>query len=229
MERDVVALTTDLSHFDLLVALAHLRTLLSVEVRGRSATHHLLRHVLVAAWTLVRVSELLVDRVLVARLLGSADVGNGHTVMSTHIPVALGHGMHVLRHGQVILTVLHVVPVVAILHHGSSVLVSHGLLCHHHLLLSSHITVVSSRLGVVLVAHGNHTSIVNTVLLALVQLIALRVTDEDDVVLVDSVVRARVAPLLVVAPPETSPRAIIACAVSHIRLVLTEVEQAGPV
>jgi len=129
----------------------------------------------------------------------------------------------------VVLTVLHVVPVVAILHHGSSVLVSHGLLGHHHLLLSGHVAVVSSRLRVVLVAHCYHAAVVNTVLLALVQLIALRVADEHDVILVDSVVRARVAPLLVVASPQTSSRPIVACAIRDIRLVLSEVKQAGPV
>ena len=71
MEVHAIA-ATDLSHLYLLVALCHLGTLLSGKVRRRGVTHHFLRHVLVAARTLVRVPQLLVHRILVVRVLRAA-------------------------------------------------------------------------------------------------------------------------------------------------------------
>lgn len=130
--------------------------------------------------------------------------------MTTDVSVALSHGVHILRNCKMVLIVLNEVAVMRlILHHGSSVLISNSRLSHHHLLLASHVlTFVASGLRVVLIANSDHGTIVDSVLLALIELVTLGVADEDNIVLVDAIVRAGVRSLFV-ASPQTGTGSVV--------------------
>lgn len=101
-------------------------------------------------------------------------------------------------------------------HHGCRVLVSNSRLRSHQLLILYEgflpLSFVACQLIVVVLGtDGDHGSlrIVTAMLLTLIQILALGVTDEDDVALVDSCrVRARVGTLLV-APSQTGPTPVV--------------------
>lgn len=149
------------------------------------------------------------------------------------ITVGVGHSRHNRpSHVQWIDVAGRVSAPALITRHHSGVLVGNGTLgCHHLLVLQELLLPLVAviavatvhALPVMLGTDGNHCAlrVVTAVLLALVQILALRVANENDVALVYSrSVRAGVRPLLV-APSEASPTPVV----DRVAASLAEVEE----
>ena len=186
--------------------------LLCLHEAGTDASRRLLVQLIVlhAARALVRVPQLLVDSAL--RSLTRLGVGGGvarawdsNTMVAANVAIGVRHARHDWYWSSHIQRVhIGAVSTAWILNDGCGVLVSDGCLSRHHLLVLEEVLlalVAMLILRIMLLTGGNHSTVLvvtAVMLLALIQILGLRVPNEDDVALVDSRrVRARMRTLLV--------------------------------